>query len=199
MINRDRRLHRPFKRQSQCSSRRGKNLADHLIKARLSAKPTVQTRAATGARVVGVRRCSGGGRRQSCPLCPHLGASPRDVMQEVKIHHSGEIIKIRENMSCTDQGCLYLLSCKKGGCRKQYIGESGRPVYKRFKDHQDSSEDPGTSCPVGLHFQLPGHSKKDMEMVPLEKVRGNTAVRKIRERNLINKFQMITHGLNVRL
>ena len=61
-------------------------------------------------------------------------------------------------------------------------------MYKRFKDHQESKEDPGTSCPVGLHFQLTGHSKKDMEMVPLEIVRGNTAVSKIRERNLINNF-----------
>ena len=75
-------------------------------------------------------------------------------------------------MTCTDEGCLYLLyllSCT--NCRKQYIGETGKAVYKIFEEHQDSSEDPETKCPVGVHFQLPGHSKKDMELIPLEIVR----------------------------
>ena len=100
-------------------------------------------------------------------------------------------------MSCTDEWCLYLLSCTKANCRKQYIGETGRAVYKRFKEDLDSSEDPDTKCPVGVHFHLPGHSKKDMELIPLEIVRGCSANRKIRERNLINKYQMIRNGLSI--
>ena len=63
----------------------------------------------------------------------------------------------------------------------------------------DSSEDVDTNCPVGVHFQLPGHSKHDMELIPIEIVKGNKAVRKARERMLINQYQMITFGLNVRL
>ena len=38
---------------------------------------------------------------------------------------SGEVINITQNITCTDVGCLYLLSCTKQNCRKQYIGESG--------------------------------------------------------------------------
>ena len=115
----------------------------------------------------------------------------------MKIHHSGEQLTIKQNMTCTDEGCLYLLSCTKANCRKQYIGETCRAVYKRFKEHLDTSEDPETKCPAGLHFQLPGHSKKEMEMVPLELVRGCRATRKIRERNLINQHEMIRYGLNL--
>ena len=62
-----------------------------------------------------------------------------------------------------------------------------------------SSEDPETNCPVEIHFQLPGHSKHDMELAPIEIVRGNQAVRKARERMFINQFQMIRFGLNIRL
>ena len=123
----------------------------------------------------------------------------RGVVQEVKIHHSGKVIKITQNITCTDIGCLYLLSCTKQNCREQYIGESGREIYKRFKEHQDSSEDPNTTCPVGLHFQLPGHSKNDIELVPIEIVIGDKAVRKEREKMLINNYQMIQFGLNIRL
>ena len=96
-------------------------------------------------------------------------------------------------MTCTDEGCLYLLSCTKANCRKQYIGETGRAVYRRFKELLDSREDPNTKSPVGIHFQLPGHSKKDMELILLEIVRSCKATRKIRERILINKFKMIRH------
>ena len=117
-------------------------------------------------------------------------------MQEVTIHHSGAVIAITQNMCCTDTGVIYLLSCTKPHCRKQYIGETGRPAYARFKEHLDSSEEPATATPVGQHFQSAGHSKADMEMVPFEKVRGDRAVRKQRERFFINKHNMITQGLN---
>lgn len=99
-------------------------------------------------------------------------------------------------MTCTDEGCLYSLSCTKANCRKQYIGETDRAVYKRFKEQVDTSEYSDAKCPVGIHFQLPGHSKRDMEMIPLEIVRGCRATRNIRGRKLINKYQMSRHRLN---
>ena len=199
----DKRLKGAFPRPPQCSNKRGQNIAGagHLISARLPGKPSVQTRATTGNKVVGVRNCGRVGRRQLCSLCPHLGeaSNPRAVVQQVMIHHSGEIIKITQNITCIDVGCLYLLSCTKHNCRKQYIGESGRPIFKRFKEHLDSSEDADTNCPVGVHFQLPGHSKHDKELIPIDIVKGNKAGKKARERMLINQYKMITFGLNVRL
>ena len=185
-----------------CSTRRGPNLASHLLRAKLQKLPLSLTRAATGDRVVGVRKCGVGGRRQSCPLCPHLGHAannPRAVIQEVTIYHSGAVITINQNLKCTDYGVIYLLSCTKPLCRKQYIGETGRPAYVRFKEHLDSAEDPGTTTPVGQHFQSAGHSKTDMVMIPFEKVKGDRATRQQRERFFINNNNLITHGLNLNL
>ena len=163
MLERDQRLKPVFGQPPVCSSRRGPNLASHLLRAKLQRVPLSLTRAATGDRLVGVRKCGVGGRRQSCPLCPHIGQAadnPRAVVQEVTIHHSGAVIAITQNMCCTDTGVIYLLSCTKPHCRKQYIGETGRPAYARFKEHLDSSEEPATATPVGQHFQSAGHTNK---------------------------------------
>ena len=201
MCERDRRLPAVFTHPPRCSMKKGRNVANHLIRARLAKGGTVLTRSVTGDSLVGARSCGRIGQRQMCCLCPHLGpaADPRRVVQEVVIHHTGDRIKINQNINCTDEGCVYLLSCTKPSCKKQYIGESGRALYKRFREHRDSAEDPETTCPVGIHFQLPGHSKNNMEMIPLEIVRGCRATRKQRERNLINRHQMIRFGLNINL
>ena len=118
---------------------------------------------------------------------------------EVTIHHSRAVIPITQNLKCTDVGVLYLLSCKKPLCRKQYIGETGRSAYLRSKDHLYNAEDPLTTSPVGQHFQSVGHTKADMELVPFEKVYRDSATRKQRERHYINLHNLITHGLNKRL
>ena len=114
------------------------------------------------------------------------------------ISHSGEIVDITEDIDCTTQSVIYLLTCTKQGCGKQYIGETGRGIYERYREHEDSTRDPGTTKTVGLHFQLPGHSSDDIEMIGIERVRGGLAVRKTRERALIRRFQLISTGLNIR-
>ena len=63
-------------------------------------------------------------------------------------------------------------------------------------EHEDSARDTYTAKAVGKHFQLPGHSTDNMEMVALEKVRGGIAVRKAREKALIRKYQLERYGLN---
>ena len=101
MVEMDKRLKGAFPRPPQCSNKRGQNIAGQLIRISLPGKPSVQTRATTGNKVVGVRNCGRVGRRQLCSLCPHLGeaSNPRAVVQQVKIHHSGEVIKITQNIT----------------------------------------------------------------------------------------------------
>ena len=81
-------------------------------------------------------------------------------------------------------------------CRKQYIGETGRTAYKRYTEHEDSAKDANTTKEVSKHFQLPGHSTSDIEMVPIERVRGGRVARKVRERALIRQHQMVSFGMN---
>ena len=131
-------------------------------------------------------------------MCPHLGVAsdPRGVVKQVVINHTKEVINIKDNLDCTTESCLYLLSCIKQGCGKQYIGETGRKLYQRYTEHEDSAQDPGTTLRVGIHFQLPGHTRDDMEMVAVERVRGGIAARKVREKALIRKYQLERFGLN---
>ena len=120
----------------------------------------------------------------------------RTVVKQVVIHHSGEVIQIKDDLTCTSESVLYLTSCTKVSCRKQYLGETGNAVYLRYVQHEDSVREVDTTKEVGLHFQLPGHSTADMEMVPIEKVRGGRAARKARERMLIRKYKLVQYGLN---
>ena len=104
---------------------------------------------------------------------------------------SQEIIHTKQNMNCTTEGVLYLITCTKSNCKKQYIGETGQAVYERYGEHETSARDPNTTKVVGKHFQLPGHTTDDMEMIPIEKVRGDRAVRKGRERAMIWRDEMV--------
>ena len=118
-------------------------------------------------------------------------------MREARINHTGEVI-VQDNITCTTESVLYLITCKKGTCGKQYLGQTGRPLYKRYSEHEDDAMDPNTNTQVGKHFQLPGHSTADIEMIPLEKVKtGGRAVREARERELIRKYQLAYYGLNI--
>ena len=44
---------------------------------------------------------------------------------------SQEIIHTKQNMNCTTDGVLYLITCTKSNYKKQYIGETGQAVYER--------------------------------------------------------------------
>ena len=197
MVRRDPRLLRIFQKPPQACYRRGPNLASHLLRAKLPVL-TGNTRAATGARLVGVRRCCGTGARQQCRLCPHLGAasSPRGVVTEGKINHTGDTIQIQDNITCTTRSVLYLLSCNRRGCGKQYLGQTGRAAYERYTEHEDSATNQATTTTVGEHFQLPGHTTANMEMIPFEHVRGGRAVREVREKAMIRQYQLAYAGLN---
>ena len=56
----------------------------------------------------------------------------------------------------------------------------------------------GTSKPVGAHFQQPGHSVKDMNILPIEKIRSKDPfVIKIRKSLCIKKLDTLEpFGLN---
>ena len=89
-----------------------------------------------------------------------------------------------------------MLTCVREG--KQYVGETGRTVAKRFAEHRDSMHQPATNKPVGQHFQGAGHRlEADAVMLPIIHLKtGNVWVRKAMERKFINELDMIDSGLN---
>ena len=83
-------------------------------------------------------------------------------------------------------------------CKKLYIGETGRRLGDRFREHlRDVEKD--ASKPVARHFNLPNHSKQHMAVCGLSLHRGSTESRKTLEQRFI--FQICTlnpHGINER-
>ena len=75
-------------------------------------------------------------------------------------------------------------------CNKLYIGESGRKLGDRFREHLLDVKNKGSdlSKPVAGHFNLPGHSHKHMEICGIYLHLGNNETRKRKEQRLIFKL-----------
>ena len=178
--------------------KRGPNLSDRLIRAKLPPVMGRQGNRATNAYRVGFTSCKAG--RRECSLCPFSGpaADKKTVVTQVTIHHSGLVLEIKQPISCRDSFCLYILSCKKPGCMQQYGGLCSRPIYLRFAEHLADIKSGNTSCPIGKHWQLPGHTLEHLELIPVEKVGARDRLTlRIREGDLINRTGVLLAGLNL--
>ena len=95
----------------------------------------------------------------------------------------------------------HLLSITCTLCKKLYIGETGRRLGDRFREHlRDVEKDnKDASKPVARHFNLRNHSKQHMAVCGLSLHQGSTESRKTLEQRFI--FQIGTlnpHGINER-
>ena len=86
-------------------------------------------------------------------------------------------------------------------CNKLYIGETGRRLGDRFREHLRDVEWNGedASKHFSRHFKLPNHSKKHMAVCDLSLHLGNSQSCKTLEQKFI--FQIGTlnpHGINER-
>ena len=178
--------------------RRGKNLCEELVRARLPpVKGSMSTRTSTGTSTVGFRACKAG--RKNCSLCPYTGDAfnNKTVISEIKIYHNNSTVRIGQNITCRDQFCLYILSCNKPGCRKQYVGMTTRQCYIRFSEHLTSIRNPDSTCPVGLHWKEPGHRIEHLTFIPVEKLGNRCRITlRQREKDLINRTGLLEARLN---
>ena len=197
----DRRLLKVFPKPPMACFSRPKNIKDTTCRAKLY---PARANMATRDKEDGFKRCG-----RNCKLCPFTGEATarRRVVKRVRVSSTGEDYNIRGNLTCSTKNILYLLTYSKADrtCpdKPQYGGETGQEAKKRFSEHfgtvtQRCHVD--TTTPVGQHFRQPGHSVEDMVFTPVEKIySSNVFVRKARERNLINKLDLIDNGLNKRL
>ena len=90
------------------------------------------------------------------------------------------------------------ITCKK--CKIQYLGQSKRSAQKRMVDHLNTvRNNNSTNAPVGVHFRSEQHSHADMTMTLCERIFStNPHVRLAREREGINNFGLIEHGLTIK-
>ena len=73
-------------------------------------------------------------------------------------------------------------------CKKLYIGETGRRLGDRFREHlcDIEKDDKDASKPVAQHFNLPQHSKSHMAICGLLLLNGCTERRKTLEQSRIH-------------
>ena len=166
-----------FSQPPLISFKRDKNVGNFLVR---SAFKTIEK--------PGTFKCA----RSRCKTCPF-------VQNADKISGPKRSVKITDRFTCTSANVIYCITCTL--CKKLYIGETGRRLGDRFREHLRDVEkdDKDASKPVARHFNLPNHSKEHMSICGLSLHQGTTDSRKNLEQRFI--FQIGTlnpHGINER-
>ena len=130
--------------------------------------------------------------RARCKTCPF-------ICHVEKLSGPKRSIKITDHFTCSSANVIYCITCTL--CKKLYIGETGRRLGDRFREHLRDVEkdDKNASKPVARHFNLPNHSMQHMTVCGLSLHQGNTESRKTLEQKFI--FQIGTlnpDGINER-
>ena len=108
-----------------------------------------------------------------------------------KISRPKRSIKIPDHFTCASANVIYCSTCTY--CKKLFIGETGRRLGDRFREHLRDVErkDKGTSRSVARHFNLLNHSKQHIVVCGLH---FNQAVRKaakLQKRNFSSKSALL--------
>ena len=116
-----------------------------------------------------------------------------------KTHNRGPngSYQVNDHFDCATSNIIYCITCTI--CNKLYIGESGRKLSDRFREHLLDVKDKGSdlSKPVARHFNLPGHSHEHMEICGIYLHLGNNETRKRKEQRLIFKLGTLApNGIN---
>ena len=82
-----------------------------------------------------------------------------------------------------------------------YVEETMKRAVERFMGHLNTINlhcYENTNLPVGRHYRdMPGHSQSDIRFTPFEKLKSKDPfVRKARESEINNKFDLLTFGRN---
>ena len=101
-----------------------------------------------------------------------------------------------EHFSCITEHVVYCLSCTK--CPSiVYIGETGRRLADRFREHRRDIINGRNDLPVPAHFNQPNHTLEDMKVAVLKAGLANQEYRKKQEMRLIfNNGAVGPKGLN---
>ena len=108
--------------------------------------------------------------RRDCSPANSVGSRCKTclfIVNTSKISGPKRSVKITDRFTCTSANVIYCITCTL--CNKIYIGETGRRLGDRFREHLRDVEtnDKDASKPVARHFNLPNHSKKHMAICGL--------------------------------
>ena len=159
------------------SFKRDRNLRNSLVRSSLSSNLEP-----------GTFNCS----RKVCNTCPF-------IKSKTHIRGPNGSYQVNDHFDCTTFNIIYCITCTL--CNKLYIGESGRKLGDRFREHLLDVKNKGSdlSKPVARHFNLPDHSHEHMEICGIYLHLGNNETRKRKEQRLIFKLGTVApNGINER-
>ena len=161
--------------------RRPKNLRDLLVGADLSLPPQ---------KPPGNKKCD----RPRCKTCPTLVESAQFTSTT-----TGRSFDIKFSSNCKTSNVVYVIQCKK--CGKQCVGETEQPLNERMNNHHVDVRHNRTEKPVALHFNSPGHTLDDIQVMVIERLwKSDTVFRKIRESRWISTLDTTwPKGMNLRI
>ena len=114
--------------------------------------------------------------RKVCNTCPFINS---------KTHIQGPkgLYQVNNHFDCTTSNIIYCNTCTL--FNKLYIGESGRKLGDRFREHLLDVKNKGSdlSKPVARHFNLPGHSHEHMKICGIYLHFGNNETRERKNRD----------------
>ena len=167
--------------------RRNPNIASMCIRAKLPKSNETRDRR----KIKGLKKCG-----KQCVICPY-------VKEGKQIRGKQFVWKINDDISCESENIVYIISCEKENCQQKekvqqrYIGEGERSLKDRICEHLGYIRNKNLNQSTGYHFNLPGHSKNNLKVTVLEKVKKfDIFYRKEREAHLIRKFNTFYRGLN---
>ena len=130
--------------------------------------------------------------RARCKTCPFIHNAN-------KISGPKRSIKITDHFTCISANVIYCITCTY--CKKIYIGETGRRLGDRFREHLRDVErnDKDAAKPVARHFNLPNHSKQHMAICGVSLHLGSLESRKTLEQKCIFQIETLNPiGINER-
>ncbi|RUS75354.1 hypothetical protein EGW08_016876 [Elysia chlorotica] len=159
------------------SYRRPRNLRDTLVH---STVPTNNTH--TGSSPCNVTRCM---------TCPYITST-----STFQSSTNGKTHNITHNLSCKSHNVIYLIACTK--CNKQYVGQTSQTLRNRFTNHRFAINN-DRDQPVARHFNLPGHTIKDLNITPIDQlITADTFTLTNKETYWIHTLQTMTpNGMNI--
>jgi len=132
---------------------------------------------------------------RGCTRCTNPNCKACNFITESKTFTSSytkRIFKLYNSFTCKSTNLVYLITCLK--CDKQYVGETGRSLSQRTTDHLSSIR-LNKPTPIGLHFNLTGHSIHHFSILPIQQIDNSTnptVTRRTREL----RWQNILHTLH---
>ncbi len=124
----------------------------------------------------------------SCPI--HLHTSNTNQFTSL----TGQTYQIRTSISCWSSNVIYVISCQK--CSQQYVGETGRILRLRIKEHIADIRHARNS-PIATHFCSESHLISDFSFLGIEYLYSQSFThRRLREAVWMVKLDTINNGLN---